>query len=254
MDGQAKNKLILFSIFLGIQVLFIIILVSIIATNTASDEIAQTDFERKKNVSIEDLDSQLPYAPYSGHLMATLTTTIEQNATEFDPEQSTAIIRDGSLKTVEFENISSVFFSAIIDIPNLEQSYQVYSMYPQDTGDFNLDLYNTQYVLCLDEYSKKIYPDFNCHDLFESDTRRYIASKYLSYFNFNNFSPSVSQDFNTVGILPLSSGEITKETADSYIEQTKSAISSLGISPDLFTYSIIDSTDPSDTNYSLSQP
>ena len=254
MGNQNRNRSILPIIFLCCQALFIIIIISIIATNATSDEIGQTDYDRKHIVSIENLDSQLPYAPYSGPIRAVLTETIELNSTEFSPSDSVANIRDGSLSTIRFENIDSVYFGAIVDIPNLQQSYQIYALYPLDTNNFNLDLYNTQYVLCLDNYSEKIYPDFNCHDLFGSNTRQVIVSRYLPYFNFNDFTASISQDLNTIGILPLRNGSVTDEIANSYIERTREAIASLGISPDLFEYTVFRSTNPADTNYSLNQP
>ena len=241
MDNQDQHtKSILPIIFFIAQVIFIIIVISILSLNVKSDKIGEMEVNRQPTLTIKDLNSQLSDGVYQGSIETVLTKTVELNTENFNVND-TVNIREGSLSTIKFENIDSVYFSAIIDIPNLQQSYQVYALYPLSNEAPAELSYSTQYVLCLDGYSEKIYPNFDCKDLFESDTRQYIVSVYLEYFDFDGFSAFTTQnsDYSIVYIDADPDLDLYDTTRQSYIQEVKKAIRSLGISPELFEYRVI---------------
>ena len=239
-DQNQRNKSILPIIFIIIQIIYMIIIISVLLSNTKNDRIEQMDIGRQPTISIKDLNSQLPDNAYRGPIETVLTKTVELNSTEFNTSDSTANIREGSLSTVKFEDIDGIYFSAIVDIPNLEQSYQIYSFY--SIGDRTPEslAYSTQYVLCLDDQADKIYPDFDCQELFPQDARRSIVFSYLKYLKFNDFSlfPTQKPNSSIIYIDVDPTLDISTDTEQSYIQETKKAVSSLGISPELFEYKI----------------
>ena len=74
MDNQKQEKSIPLIAFFVLEVLFIIIIISIIAINTGNDKIEPADSDRQPSFSIKDAKNQLPGAPTSyiktmGHLL-----------------------------------------------------------------------------------------------------------------------------------------------------------------------------------------
>ena len=63
MDERRRDKSILITTLLVFQILFIIVLVSIVSLNTTDDKIGQTEYDRQPTISIEGMSnsSQKPW-------------------------------------------------------------------------------------------------------------------------------------------------------------------------------------------------
>ena len=133
-----------------------------------------------------------------------------------------------------------------MDIPNLEQSYQVYYNYPIDQGLVTFFSEDTDApfpdvlhsALCVNEPSQIIYPDFDCRSIYHTDVRYQIVQSYINLLEFNDFSTNID-DTNQYQINLKPFPKSAANLDESNISQVKHAISSLGISPDMFTYHII---------------
>ena len=240
-QNTPKEKSLLPAILIIAQIIFIVIAISIIVLNSHSEEISSVDYKRQPKVTIENLKSVLPDATnnYTDVLETHLANTVELNTNNYNVTSSKAIIRDGSFKMVNLDKDNVVFYSMIIDIPELEQSYQIYDHYSGDKEPAN-----RMYILCLDDNAEKVYPDFDCRDEYPDSTRRDIATSYIGYFDFGDFHAFTDQNDKTaIGITPYSP-DITEDQKASYIRRTKEAVSSLSVSPDLFNYLVLDPAQP----------
>lgn len=132
------------------------------------------------------------------------------------------------------------FLSAIVDIPDIEQSYWFYSEYSSENGNKYIDYSKSYRMFCLDNTQENVYPDFSCKDDFGFEGKHEIVSTLIGYFNFNYFSLSLpsKKGVTEVRIKPTNYNlnDVTKE---SYIQEAKNAVESLGVSPDLFTYYVM---------------
>lgn len=254
MDEQKKDRSVPLIIFLISQIFLIIILVAIIFLNRSSSEILSTDYESQPSVAIEEFNNELPDSSslYLGLIERSLLKTIELNSDSFNINNSKAEIRDGTLVTQKFDDIDGTYFSMIVDIPTLEQSYQIYALAPMEGNkDPNILSYYTQYILCLDDYAEKIYSNFQCEDEHPVDTRTGIVVSYLKYFDFDHFNAFV--DSSNPSVINISTGSldsIDEKTGNIYIQEVRDAVASLGISPDIFEYRVMQ---PEDYTYFISQ-
>lgn len=236
-QNTLKEKSILPVILIIGQILFIIIIVSIISLFVRDEEISSVDYGRQPKVTIEDLASVLPdpSKTYIDVLESKLAQVISLNSGNYSTSDSEAIIRDGTFKLVNLDKDNVVFYSAIVDIPNLQQSYQIYDHYSGDKEPAN-----RMYILCLDDDSEVIYPDFDCRDDYPSDIRVNIASGYIGYFNFRDFHAYPDEkDHSVIRIVPHTLTPSDSDKTD-YINRAKEAIDSLGVPSSLFKYEVTD--------------
>lgn len=231
-------------IFIVIQIFFIIFLSISLSGLFQTDEISDWDTERIPVATIGNFNSVAP-ENYSGgisNIETTLFQLILRNSPGRDISKSVDVmIREDSIKTIYFENQNLNYFSAIVDIPELEQSYWFYDEYSDEKPNQYIDYSKTYRIFCLEDPQEIIYPNFNCQDDFGLDGRYELVSNLLSYFKFNNFIPvyHYERGFNQINISPYTFDELAASTKESYIQQVKDAIASLGISPDFFTYSVM---------------
>lgn len=239
MNETRQEKTIPIIAFIIIQILFIVIVISLVAIFSKSDEISDADYERQPSITIENLTSELPNAAtgYVDLIERGVVDTIELNTGSFSLSDAKAEIRPGTLKIQQFDGMEGYYFSAIIDIPNLQQSYQLYDQYPTDDSPPNSTPSNMRYVLCLDVPSEIIYPDFDCKDIYDTDPRPRIAANYLKYFDFAGFTASVDAETKTV-FINLADSSASPVTQEIYVDQVKDALSQLGISPKIFTFKV----------------
>ena len=237
-------------VFVIAQIIFIIFLAISLPKLFQSDEITDEDPSRIPMATIDNYNSVIP-ENYSGNeelIEKTLFQLILRNSPDKDISKSVkATVRENSAKTVHFEEQNIDYYSAIIDIPELEQSYWLYSEYSSSKNNKYIDYSKSYRFFCLDDSQEILYPTFDCKDDFGIAGRNELISDLIKYFDFNDFSPSYSseQKTNEIKIYPhdFSIDDTIKE---SYIQQTKGAIDSIGISPNLFTYHVVN---PQDINY-----
>ena len=239
MEYNKKDPNYILIAFVFIQIIYLIIIGSfIINAIKTSDKIENPN--KQPSVTIKSTqDNYLPLQESDiDYLSHGLTEAIALNTTNFNIPDSPAIVRNDSIILTEFDYQQSNALSFIVDIPNLEQSYQIYYKYPMDTTTETTSYAENPYaVLCLEDKAQIIYPEFDCHSSYPSDTRYRIATDYIKLFEFNQFTISLdSNDPHLIVINPIT--DVDAKTSESYIAEVKSAIASLGVSPDMFKYHV----------------
>ena len=239
LDGERPvriNYLIL--IIVSLEVIFIIVSVTtIIAKFGQSDQISSNDYSGQPHISIEDFSRKITNFPVGkqDYLQNGLLNIAQINNPDINLGDVKARIRDDSVYEHYFALPDLNYSSAIVDIPELNQSYQVFLQSSQDEYNRNLDPNGSIIFLCIEDPSDIIYKDFDCIDIYSQKTRNSIVEKYLKYFQFDGFI-SWLDNYENVVIAPIDFGIVDEE---GFIIQAKEAIRSLGISPDLFNYNIM---------------
>lgn len=233
-------------IFLSVQAVLIILVVLSVSKFLQNDKIKNAPGQ-DLSIKIINVTDAIP-ADYSGWteiiewaFLNTILENVDGNA--LAKNETSAYLRDGSIKAQRFESYGVNYVRAIVDIPNLEQSYEIFLEYPDNKDAISAVEYSESEVakpysiLCLDDNSEKIYPDFDCHESPGYYTRQKIVANTLGYFYFDYFSAYLDPNGpGTVIISPSVTYDNDDATKAQYIEEVKTAIKSLGISPDLFTY------------------
>ncbi len=226
------------AVFVCIQVIFLALIIISIRAFTGNDKIENRS--DRPTLSLEGLatDESSGFSrAVVDDIRHSLTETVLLNTPNLDSSGTKAIVRDGSLKIASFDHYGFSNFSVIVDLPDLRQSYQIFYKYPvaSDSGDTTDN--NPRTVLCLDDNYDIIYPEFDCKAAYPPETRRQIASDYLKFFDFDYFSAYIEpKNPSTIVISPSVSYDNDDETKARYIDEVKSAVESLGLSPDSFTY------------------
>ena len=219
-----------------IQVFFAVAFISTIVTQINQTNII-SDRNNQPEVSMENrlLSNTNLSSEVIKDISLSLTEAIQLNTSNIDIAKSNATIRNNSLIVKEFKNYEFNALSFIVDIPNLEQSYQIFYKYPANL-ESNMPYYNNpRAVLCLEDETQIIYPNFDCHSNYPNNTRQHIVNDYFNFISFDDFKVNIdNQNFSQITIIPSSSS--TETDNETYLSSVKSTITSLGISPDLFEY------------------
>lgn len=234
--------------FIVFQMIFVIILIVSLPNLFQDNKISAGDYNAQPKVSIEGLQEILPTssADKVGVIERSLLEIIKNNVNEVNLGESVATVRDVNGQYFSYENV--YFLSFIVDIPALKQSYQMFYQDSSDEYSEYIGPDDTIIPLCLGEYEEKIYSEFNCKDIYDQTTRNVIVSKYLSFFGFENFSAFIDlTEPYDVRINPIA-GDISGGDSRLYINMIKEKISSLGISPEMFRYSVVQ---PEEIDYML---
>ena len=250
MQNSQNNKFIfdrLTLAFIAFQVIFITaITTSLISQLNRSDKIEEGNYESQPYIHIDNFSETIPEFPpeYIDVTQALLLNIAQNNDPNINLSDAKAIIRDGAIYQQYFSLPNINYISAIIDIPAISQSYQLFLQYSGDEQNKYLNPNDLITFLCIKDTSYIIYPDFNCEDIYSQETRKVITYTYLPFFNFNQFNAGInSKNYSQVNIIPNNFDQVDENL---FLEETRRAINSLGISPDLFDYYIYK---PEDINY-----
>ena len=230
--------------FVVAQIVFVLLLVVSIPKIFVKDEIGYENLAEQPKIAIEGLKASMLDAPdYDvGIMNLALLKAMKENAVSVDFATDKAVIRDGTAKTHYFENANIHYYSAIVDIPGLEQSYWIFHEYSDDKDNAYLGVEDSYLVLCLADTMEKIYSDFDCKSDYAQLTYNAVAMKYIKLFNFEDFLIyETSNDYELITVV-LTNGTV-EEDGEKYVDEISDAILSLGISPDLFEYELIDAVD-----------
>jgi len=153
----------------------------------------------------------------------------QRNASSVGINMVSAVVREGTIRAMYFEYLEAHYLTAVVDLPVLQQSYQIFY---EDEGT-ELDPDSSVIVLCLDESMEMIYPDFGCRDVVLG-AREGIVQSFLPFFDLGGAEVEVDKK----------SGEIEVTVYDAEKEGeavglVKQAIEELGVSPELFTYKLV---------------
>ena len=187
INGQInKNLIIAFVLF---QIIFIVFCVVSIKGLLVEKKITVEDFADQPNIPIAGLGTSMPNSTTEDQdiVEVLLLETVNANTPEVNLSSDQVKIRDGSVKTHYFSDQNVNYYSAIVDIPKLEQSYWIFHEYSDESDNKNLSVNDQYLVLCLIDQSKVIYPDFQCKDNYGELTYNAIAEKYLRWFSFEDF-------------------------------------------------------------------
>lgn len=226
-------------IFIAVQIVFIIMAAaSIIPLLSKSDKIPAGDYASQPSVTIENLSQAIPDFPSNNteELQHLLLSIIQINDSNVNLVDSRAIVREGTVINKYFHGPNLNYISAVIDIPEISQSYQLFYQYSNDPSNIYIDPNDSIIFLCVADETNVIYSDFDCTDIYSQTTRNSIISKYLKYVEFDDFMASTGQNIDDITIFPV---DFNRVNEDDFIKQTKEAVRSFGISPDLFSYRVL---------------
>ena len=236
---QTNHLLLAFIIVQGVIILFATI--AIVSQLQKSDRVDQNDYSNQPSVTIEDLDKNFVKFPEDrkGMIAANLLDIMRNNTPEINLANARAEIRDGSIREKHFDSINVDYASAIVDIPDLEQSYQVFLQSSSDSKNRYIDPNGAIIFLCIKNPSDIVYSDFDCVDTYSQKTRNSLVTQFIKYYQFNGFIAWVEND-ETVVIVP---NDFNVVDAERFVGDARTAVESMGISSDLFEYRIMRAED-----------
>ena len=218
----------------SIQVLFIIALILTLPRIFQSSEIDPDNRAAQPSVTIKDLGNRFNgfSSSFIKEIENQLFYLIQKNNTSVDLGETIANIRDGSVNHIHFEDEMFDFYNFIVDIPELQQSYQLFLTVSEVENNQFFNPNDTIIPLCLSDAEEKIYPNFECKDIYGQMTRNMLGLNYSEYFDSDKFFVVRAQS-TPENLMVMATGDI-----DDALTELKDSIKLLGISPDLFTYDI----------------
>ena len=240
-DNKKINPVIL--VFAGIQAILIILAIATIVRMN-SDNITEDNpayEEKTPQFTIKDLAKKASILNQDDvtNIQKKVFKIIAKNTNSIDVNTVEATIRDDMIYQQSFgDNVK--YLNMTIDVPDLKQSYDVYY-----SPNAVLDPEESTFVLCSDG-EELIYKDFDCKGSDNVSIRNTIVKTFLGYFKFNYFTAYADADNPTnVIISPSVTYNNSEATKSGYIDEVRSAIDSLGISPDDYTYYVRTAADVS---------
>ncbi len=242
-ENQPKQEINLLAIlFVFLQLIFIVAFTSLIVSALQkSDEV---DGENQTQIVISNIDEAVPDLPRSALLRIQTDLGEKVNAVAKTYSlTTTAEIRLDTVMVNYLINSADNFVSAVVDIPELEQSYRLYFKYDPDEeanaqADDEIDYHDISLVLCLRDDDEVIYPNFSCNNEFDKGSLQYLASRLIGSFEFNDFAVAFDEDDSSL-IKIWAYDEYNVENDDAFLEELQIEIEKYGISPDIFNYYII---------------
>ncbi|MBO7718474.1 hypothetical protein J6S37_03215 [Candidatus Saccharibacteria bacterium] len=233
-------------VFAFLQILFSIIIITIFFNLLNRDDyISYENLENLPEAHIENLPEGASWLSESNkdEIEKALYQKIVQSSTNLDKVKTTAEVRENTFKTHYSNDTESSFLSMVVDLPNLEQSYQIIYEYPKVLFDPD----SLALVLCLDEYNEKKYPSHECSSKYDDKDRNLYASAYIEQSTFNDFNVVSYDDDKALRINP-NKADFTESEEKGYIDEVKEKLETFGVSPNRFR---IEVTHPSDLDYTL---
>ena len=233
-NGSKRLSPIATAFIIAQIVLFIVIIATVIWINT--DKVPDNDvtrYEKIPELTIKDLSQKASILTERDikDIQKKVFQIVSENTKSIDIDKVELVIRNGETHAQTFRN-NSKYVSMIVDIPSLEQSYQVFY-----STNAVIDPNISTFVLCLDDSIKKVYPDFKCKSSDDESIKHTIVSSYLRYFSFEYFSAYIKPDDpKTIIISPSVTYNNSEETKAKYVEEVKESIKSLGLRPDVYEY------------------
>ena len=223
--------------FIAFQiVLFVtIIIIAIWFNNDRQPDDDITRYERIPELTIEDLATKAPALKDTEivDIQKKVFQIVSSNTTNINVDKIKANIRNGETHQQTFDG-KSTYLNMIIDIPSLEQSYNV--IYSSNAV---IDPNISTFVLCLDDHTQITYERFDCKSSDDDSIKEKVVSTYLGYFWFEYFSAYINpSNPDTIVIRPSVSYDIDAKTKASYIKEVQDSVESLGIPADTYEYHV----------------
>lgn len=231
--------------FIVLQVIVMIVIASILININQGEEIGEDEISRQPKLSIEGLDRVSPQLSESSisDIEKSLISITRFNNQDVGMIDDVGAIRPESLRTYYFGDQELGFFSAVIDIPSLKQSYQVFHDYTEKKGNLFYNQYFATVSSCNSGIVEDIYPDFECKDLHSKSIYGEIINKYIGFFKLNGLKLRFIDDtFSTIEIFTPDT-TLDEAKKQSIIGQVKERIEQLGVPGDHFQYIVINIRD-----------
>ncbi len=162
---EAKNQKLIKVGLVALAVVIVGIIVwfalsVIFRKNPYGGEIIIDNFDDYYGSTSQDVHDQVYNALY---------TVVEQNVENQEQiPKDGALIRSGTNSNIKQTEGGVYYGDFIVDIAELEQSYQMYFEWADDKDNEDLSSYGTL-ATCIKDPTLIIYPDFDCHDIFTED-------------------------------------------------------------------------------------
>lgn len=237
MDNDAKKMNNLVLVFVVVQVLFVVLCAVTLSRVLVDDNVEEGEFARLPSITIDGLPETLVDAAEEDTKVIEwmLLDTVKKNMPEVDFGNIKGIVRSESVKTHYFSAQKIYYYSAVIDVPEIRQSYRVVHEYSNEQDNEYLSANEQYIILCLSDPGETRYAEFDCKSDYGELTYNTIVMKYIWYFDFDEFVlRSVPGDYNKIRIIALKDDY----NGDVFVEKVKEAIRGLGVSPDLFEYEV----------------
>ncbi|MBR3144190.1 hypothetical protein IKF12_03290 [Candidatus Saccharibacteria bacterium] len=223
-------------IFGFIEFIFVVVCLLSLSGVFTDNKIGVNDYDEQPYIKIENFDvMKLKLDDKEKNVIERLLLDIvNKNTVQVNLKKDTATIRDDANVSINFEKQNLIYNSAILDIPSLGQSYQLFYEYSSDKDNKYLSANSSVMFLCITDKQYIKYPNFSCKDIYGQKTRNTIAAKYIKFFDFGENVVSITgDDYNQVKITNTNNPGSDTSYAKGIV---KDRIGSLLISPDLFEY------------------
>lgn len=233
-NGQKRVRPIVF-VFIAIQVLLLLVVIAnIIQLNDDGGPIDDLErYKRLPELAINNLSNQAQILSDSEveNIQKKVFKIVSENSSDINTREIKAVIREGSLFAKDF-NGRTKYARMIIDIPSIEQSYEVFY-----SSNAVIDPEVSTYALCLNNDADVVYKNFKCTSSDKESIRQQIVETYLNYFGFEYFSAGINPVApKTIIISPSVSYNNDEKIKTRYINEVKNAIDSLGIPSSSYEY------------------
>lgn len=225
-------------IFIVLQVIFVIAgIATIVSQLGQEDAINPDDTASLPHISITNYSQSITNIPEGrlDYIQSSLLDIASINQPSINIGDTQAVIREGSVRERNFTTQNVSYASAIVDIPELSQSYQLFLQYSDDKYNRNVAVNGTIVFLCLTDPADIIYSDFSCTDVYSQNTRNSLVEQFIKFQQFNGFIAWI-ENYDTVVIVP---NDFNQVDAERFMADAKDFVRSLGISPDLFNFRIM---------------
>lgn len=230
-NGKKRISPILL-IFIAFQLLIlVVIIVNIVTVNNGEVDDDATRYRKMPELTIKDFSAKMPtLSDYEiTDIQKRVFKIVSENTSNISTEDIEAVIREEDTHVRDFGN-NVVFANMIVDIPSLGQTYQLII-----GTNAVLDPEISAFVLCPDA-AKLANSSFNCKSS-DMDIRNKIVPTYLRYFKFEYFSAYITAEKpDTITISPSVTYDNNEPTKNSYINEVRDSVESLGVSPDSYKY------------------
>jgi hypothetical protein len=246
--SQERKPNTLLAIFIIFQLLFFSIIIYSLVNTPIDDRISGDEsISQKPKIKISDISKQLSGIPEETiQIIETeLLSTIKLSTKQINRENTTATIRDGSLKRINYSDKNLEYIHMIVDLKDIEQSYRVIQEYSNDDMNINLSANKTIRVMCLTDERDIIYPEQKCTDRFDGTEEAQVIAKYIKFTNYE-YATATLENETDIKVTAFSS--LNDQQLSNVSDKIKTVIENLGFHSDRYD---ISQTNESDITYEL---
>ena len=238
-----KQNPIIVIIFIFMEILIIVLIIA------SAQSLSHNDFQTP-NIPVSSFQQELDNMPNGSKeaIQSSIYSAIALNGgTISSIGDSDAKIREGTLINHYFQDINMNYISFIVDIPSIEQSYWVFHEWSSDNNNKKYMINQSTMVSCPVK-QQIIYYNFDCEDKYNGRSQNIVAKEFFPEIkkesdDFTEFNAFVDSENSSRIIIDAIHQNPSESTKKSDLEKVKSAVESLGISPDLFEYYFLQPSD-----------